>query len=646
MGVGTIVATGIFSFLPFIYTFITGPAVVLSLVFAAGTAALSAVCYSEFACEFPVTGGGFFYTLLVFGELPAVLCAVNLLLDYVFGTAAVIRNLSAYFSILFVKGGHTRHCGDVLKYSVGTSTEAVPYPSKWAGHCNMFQYAPLHPSFFARSGVVDYVAAVGTIVLGCVCAYSVKVFDHSNIGMQVLHIGLVCVTFIAAFSNKNSTGDNFHPFFPVSDYDYTAHTKAIGGTPSTLIVAGAANIFFVFIGYDVIALGAEESRHPSSLPIGTLAAIAVVTVLYILMACSLVMLIPWEVLANQPGDTVVTAFAYAFELNGMHWARYIVALGAVIGICTSTAIGLYGMARIFQVFARERLFPPWVGHVNARTGTPIYATALSTLIVMCFAFFSDFATLANLTSIGTLLMFWFVALAQVYRRYAPGLADEMGVEAGKRHLHVPFRFDPAASLSQGHKRYLVGFWMFLIVAAPIVFTVFFNGGDSGIYGQQFSFNLGGFNDAGKLYVSPTWWTGLGDRTRTNGMMAMVIVWGVGTLGLQLTCPMEFVPEKWHIPFWLMPWLPACSIFSLTLLVGSFGGLELDYSRLGYSVVAITGIYLFYGVHASYHRFMTADAAKAEGAIELGSVHKPEAAAEEVAAPASPGGDELLETRHI
>ena len=65
MGVGTIVATGIFSFLPYIYAKVTGPAVVISLLLSAGTAALSGLCYSEFACEFPVTGGGFFYTMLV-----------------------------------------------------------------------------------------------------------------------------------------------------------------------------------------------------------------------------------------------------------------------------------------------------------------------------------------------------------------------------------------------------------------------------------------------------------------------------------------------------------------------------------------------------------------------------------------------------
>lgn len=58
-GVGSIIATGIFSFLPLTYSEIAGPAVILSLLLASVTAACAAVCYCEFACELPVVGGGY-----------------------------------------------------------------------------------------------------------------------------------------------------------------------------------------------------------------------------------------------------------------------------------------------------------------------------------------------------------------------------------------------------------------------------------------------------------------------------------------------------------------------------------------------------------------------------------------------------------
>ena len=43
------------------------------------------------------------------------------------------------------------------------------------------------------------------------CSYSTKIFDESNKGIQFLHIGLVVVTFLAAYSNKNATAENFYP---------------------------------------------------------------------------------------------------------------------------------------------------------------------------------------------------------------------------------------------------------------------------------------------------------------------------------------------------------------------------------------------------------------------------------------------------
>ena len=42
------------------------------MLLAALTALLSALCYVEFAVDYPVVGGAFAYTLLVLGELPAV----------------------------------------------------------------------------------------------------------------------------------------------------------------------------------------------------------------------------------------------------------------------------------------------------------------------------------------------------------------------------------------------------------------------------------------------------------------------------------------------------------------------------------------------------------------------------------------------
>ena len=622
---------------------------------------LSAICYSEFAVEFPLVGGGFLYTMMTFGELPAALCAVNLFVDYIFGTSSVVRNLSSYWAFLFTKA---REAGGKPP---ARPLPRVPRPGACATRTaqraqnmpkhNFFEYKEVKPSLMT-DGTVDYVGLLVTLFLAIVCSYSTKIFDDSNKSIQFLHIMLVIITFVAAFSNKNSTSENWHPF-----YDDRL------GSPSTMVIAGAANIFFVFIGYDVIsarparpaasaagrpfhdaarapltprapgrpaaraALGAEEAKTPAAVPRGMVLAIFVVTGLYICMACALVMLVPWHTLQFQP-SSVVCAYAYAFEVNNMHWARYIVALGATVGIITSTGIGLYGMARVIQVFARERLLPPIVGAVSPRFGTPLYATMFSGAICGLFAFFSNFTVLANMTSIGTLIMFWFVALALLYRRYGPGIAQEAGFETGDRELKQPMRFDPFKRFLKNDTQrcYLVLFWIAIICVAPLVFTIYFNASTEGIWAQNFAGGhsssttttsdgvpgQGGGNGninpnsvfsafditvhvagappgtpAAFKEVVPQFQASLSPSTRKKAMIAMAVIWGGATLGLQLTCPIAYVPEKWSIPFWAMPWLPSMSVWTITMLVGGFGGFPGDYARLGYCVVAMMGVYFVY-----------------------------------------------------
>ena len=37
-----------------------------------------------------------------------------------------------------------------------------------------------------------------------------------------------------------------------------------------------------------------------------------------------------------------------------------------------------------------------------------------------------------------------------------------------------------------------------------------------------------------------------------------LAWVLVTASFQLCCPVEYHPEGWHIPWWLMPWLPSAA----------------------------------------------------------------------------------------
>ena len=86
-GVGATIGTGIFFVLSQAVP-IAGPAVVFSFLIAAVVAGLTAVCYAELAGAVPVSGSSYSYAYATIGELPAMVVAGCLLLEYGVSAAA------------------------------------------------------------------------------------------------------------------------------------------------------------------------------------------------------------------------------------------------------------------------------------------------------------------------------------------------------------------------------------------------------------------------------------------------------------------------------------------------------------------------------------------------------------------------------
>ena len=86
------------------------------------------------------------------------------------------------------------------------------------------------------------------------------------------------------------------------------------------MLAGASIVFFAFIGFDIVATMAEETKNPQrDVPRGILATLGIVTVLYVAVSVVLSGMVSYTQLKTTP-DGHHANLATAFAANGVHWA--------------------------------------------------------------------------------------------------------------------------------------------------------------------------------------------------------------------------------------------------------------------------------------------------------------------------------------
>ncbi|WIA39047.1 hypothetical protein OEZ86_005191 [Tetradesmus obliquus] len=357
LGTGMIVGAGVFVSTGVAAQEQAGPAIVVSFIVAGISALLSALCYSEFATQYPLAGGAYNYISLTMGELAAWLIVTTLVLQYILANAAVARSFSAYFAAMIGK----------------------------------------EPGFFTfpyQDMTVDFMAAAVIIACCLLLCFSTAGGSWFNIVVTGSQLVVIAIILIAGFIKADRA--NLSPFLPFG----------VQG-----IFNGASFVFFSFIGFDCVSTLAEEVKNPAvDMPVGIVGCITFVGIIYTLMSLCLVMMVPYHSL--DPA----ASFATAFTQVGLPWGRYLVALGAVLGIVTGVLVGVMGVARIVTSMARTHLFFPLFGKVNERFGTPIWATLFVTVATLPLCILTDLPALIDMVSAGTLMVFGVVALALIWKR--------------------------------------------------------------------------------------------------------------------------------------------------------------------------------------------------------------------------------------
>jgi APA family basic amino acid/polyamine antiporter len=394
LGVGAVIGTGIFVLTGVAAHDKAGPGLILSFALAGIACIFAALCYAEFASMAPVAGSAYTYAYATLGELFAWIIGWDLVLEYAVGSSTVAHGWSAHFQ-------------DLLK-SFGV---IIPFQFSQAP----FDFDPAVGRFFATGAYFDVPAIVITAIITVILVKGIRESAGFNATMVV--IKLIIVLFVIGVGVFYINPENWKPFAP---YGYTGigffgHTlfgqSGLGGMPLG-IMAGAAIIFFAYIGFDSVSTHAEEAKRPQrDVPIGIIASLIICTILYIAVSAVLTGMVRYDQIdINAP-------VAVAFAQHGLAWAQRLIDIGAITGITSVLLVMMLSQPRVLLAMARDGLVPESVfGAVHPKYRTPWKSTILTGLFVATLSAFLPLRILAELTNIGTLLAFVIVCAAVLIMR--------------------------------------------------------------------------------------------------------------------------------------------------------------------------------------------------------------------------------------
>lgn len=396
LGVGAIIGTGIFILTGQAAHDKAGPALMLSFCVAGLACIFAALCYAEFASMAPVAGSAYTYAYTTLGELMAWIIGWDLVLEYAVGSSVVAHGWSAHFQeFIHVFGLQVPHI-----------LSTAP-----------FDYDPVAGKIISTGAYFDLPAIAITFIITTILVKGIRESASFNAGMVV--VKLLIVLFVigvgAFYIDTANWTRNFAPYGygGISFFGKTIFGQTGAGGEPLGMFAGAAIIFFAYIGFDSVSTHAEEAKNPSrDVPIGILASLVICTVLYIIVSGIITGMVPYNELdINAP-------IVDAFKRQGLTVAQYLIAAGALTGITSVLLVMMLSQPRVLLAMARDGLIPKSVfGAIHDKFRTPWKSTILTGCFVAIMAAFLPLRILAEMTNIGTLFAFVVVCAAVLIMRH-------------------------------------------------------------------------------------------------------------------------------------------------------------------------------------------------------------------------------------
>jgi basic amino acid/polyamine antiporter, APA family len=382
-----------------------GPAIILSFLLTAVACGFAALCYAEFAAMVPVSGSAYTYAYASLGEFVAWIIGWDLIVEYAVGNIGVAIGWSGYFRELLSHFGldlpawlatDFRSAHDAAAAVAGGATDSL--------NAYLASAPSAAPHLFGIPVILNLPAFLVVLVITVILVIGIRESANSNNAMVLLKIGIILFFIAVGLA-----------YLKPSNWSNPA-TGGFAPNGFSGISAGAAIIFFSYIGFDAVSTAAEEAQNPGKdMPFGIIMSLAVTTVLYIALSAVMTGLAPWQQLGTA--EPMITALQFADGPPGILKAsRLIIAIGAVIAMGSVLLVFQLGQPRIFMSMARDGLLPPIFAKVHPRFKTPYVGTILTGLFVATFAAFANIAEVVDLTNIGTLFAFVLVSIGVIILR--------------------------------------------------------------------------------------------------------------------------------------------------------------------------------------------------------------------------------------
>lgn len=373
LGVGAIIGTGIFVLTGVAAHDKAGAALTLSFVVAGAACVFAALCYAEFASMVPIAGSAYTYAYATLGELFAWIIGWDLVLEYAVGSATVAHGWSHYFQDF-----------------IGIFGIKIPHALTRAP----FDFNPDTGLLATTGTLLDLPAIIITAIITAILVKGIRESATFNASMVIAKLAIVLLVIVLGAFYVDPK--NWQPFAPYGLTGISFFGKTIvgqtglGGEPLGML-AGAAMIFFAYIGFDSVSTHAEEARNPRrDVPIGIIASLIICTVLYIAVSAVLTGMVPYNKI------NIDAPVSDAFKQVGLQWAQLLISLGALAGITSVLLVMMLSQPRVLLAVARDGLLPPsFFGAVHPRFRTPWKSTILTGLFVASLAAFLPLRILAR-----------------------------------------------------------------------------------------------------------------------------------------------------------------------------------------------------------------------------------------------------------